>query len=121
MGSPNISVPSVRATLAANVRACLEQLEWSESELARRSGVSQKQVNNIVRRRNGCSVEALHELGQALGLPFWLLLMPNLGRSRAEAEACYAGRPVAPDLVEIRDRQSTAIWQSAGDRVGDKW
>lgn len=79
MGSPNISVPKVRAMLAANVRECLRRVEWSESELARRSGVSQKQVNNIVRERNGCSVEALHELGRALGVPFWLLLVPGMG------------------------------------------
>ncbi len=82
MGSPIIHVPEVRATLARNVRSCLEVLEWSQSELARRSGVSQKQVNNIVRERNGCGVEALHELGRALGVPYWLLLMPDLGRDR---------------------------------------
>jgi transcriptional regulator with XRE-family HTH domain len=81
VGSPNISVPTVRATLAANVKACLDRLEWSESELSRRSGVSQKQVNNIVRERNGCSVEALHEIGVALRVPFWLLLMPDMGRT----------------------------------------
>lgn len=80
MGSPNISVPAVREILAENVRACLDELEWSESELARRSGVSQKQVNNIVRQRFGCSVEALHQLGVALGVQHWLLLMPGLGR-----------------------------------------
>jgi hypothetical protein len=51
--------------LATNVKACLGCLEWSESELSRRSGVSQKQVNNIVRERNGCGVEALALLGRA--------------------------------------------------------
>ena len=81
MGSPIISVPAVRATLAENVRNCLNEREWSQSELARRSGVSQKQVNNIVRERNGCSVEALHEIGVALRVPFWLLLMPDMGRT----------------------------------------
>lgn len=83
MGSPIIHVPEVRETLARNVRSCLEVLEWSQSELARRSGVSQKQVNNIVRERNGCSVEALYEIGVALSVPFWLLLMPNMGRAVA--------------------------------------
>jgi len=81
MGSPNIHVPAVRAILAENIRTYLDEIQWSESELARRSGVSQKQVNNIVRRRNGCSVEALHEIGAALRVPYWLLLMPGLGRS----------------------------------------
>ena len=91
MGSPFISVPTVRATLAANVKSCLKHLEWSESELARRSGVSQKQVNNIVRRRNGCGVEALHEIGVALGVPFWLLLVPNLGRTVADGQMTGEG------------------------------
>jgi plasmid maintenance system antidote protein VapI len=80
MGSPNISVPAVLETLAANLRACLDEREWSENELARRSGVSQKQVNNIVRQRTGCGVEVLHELGRALGIQYWLLLLPSLGR-----------------------------------------
>jgi len=79
VGSPIISVPAVRATLATNLKMCLERLDWSQSELARRSGVSQKQVNNIVRQRNGCGVEALAMLGQALNVHYWRLLMPNLG------------------------------------------
>jgi transcriptional regulator with XRE-family HTH domain len=90
----------VRATLAANIKACLEHLEWSESELARRSGVSQKQVNNIVRERNGCSVEALHELGRALGVPYWLLLIPNLGQAGRELDE------------QAEDRQSDADFEA---------
>ena len=85
MGSPNIRVHEVRETVSRNIRACLEALEWSESELARRSGVSRKQVNNIVRQRNGCSVEALHEIGVALRVPYWLLLMPAMGRAALAA------------------------------------
>lgn len=80
MGSPHISVPEVRATLAANPGVCLELRGWSDSELARRSGVGQKQVDNIARGRFGCSVEALAQLGGTLSLPFWLLLMPDFGR-----------------------------------------
>jgi hypothetical protein len=91
VGSPIISVPAVRATLAANVKACLGCLEWSESELSRRSGVSQKQVNNIVRERNGCGVEALALLGRALGVPYWLLLMPNLGQAVADGQTIGEG------------------------------
>jgi transcriptional regulator with XRE-family HTH domain len=83
MGSPNIQSAAVRQTLSVNVRACLLERRWSESELARRSGVSQKQINNIVRQRTGCGVELLHELGRALGVPYWLLLVPSLGQATA--------------------------------------
>ena len=91
MGSPYIHVLEVRETLARNIQTCLHVLEWSESELARRSGVSQKQVNNIVRERNGCSVEALHEIGVALRIPFWLLLVPNMGRTVPNSQTIEEG------------------------------
>ena len=99
MGSPIISVSTVRATLAENVRRCLDEREWSESELARRSGVSQKQVNNIVREQNGCGVEALHELGRALGVPYWLLLMPGLGHGGLDVPACSVIPPAAGETL----------------------
>lgn len=83
MGSPVIHDPMVRHILGQNVRAELNRREWSESELARRSGVSQKQINNIVRERNGCSVEGLHYIGRALNLPAWWLVL--YGSSESEA------------------------------------
>ena len=83
MGSPTIHDPMVRHVLGQNVRAELNRREWSESELARRSGVSQKQVNNIVRERNGCSVEALHYIGRALGVPAWWLVLYGAAMSEA--------------------------------------
>lgn len=38
--------------LVGNVRSLLEERGWSEAELARQSGVSQKTVNNIVSNRD---------------------------------------------------------------------
>ena len=81
MGSPNISDPVLRHTVAQNLRAVLNRREWSESELARRTGISQKQINNIVRERYGCSVEAMHTIGRALDIPFWLLTMSGSSES----------------------------------------
>jgi transcriptional regulator with XRE-family HTH domain len=81
MGSPTITNPLVRHMIAQNLRHLLHINEWSETELSRRSGVSQKQVNNIVRERYGCSVEAVFEMARAFKVPAYALLMPGLQES----------------------------------------
>lgn len=81
MGSPTIKNPLVRHLVAQNVRHYLLTNEWSESELARRSGVSQKQVNNITRERYGCTVEALFEIARAFHLPAYQLLIPGISET----------------------------------------
>lgn len=83
MGSPNIIDRGVRHLVAQNIRHYLRQNEWSEAELARRSGVSQKQVNNIVRQRYGCSVEALFIIARAFRVPAYQLIIA--GRSESDA------------------------------------
>lgn len=83
MGSPTIHDPVARHVLGQNLRSELNKREWSESELSRRTGVSQKQVNNIVRERNGCSVEALHYIARAMSLPTWWLTLDGASESEA--------------------------------------
>lgn len=81
MGSPILFDRAVRETLSGNIRTLLRQNRLSENQLARLSGVSQKQVNNICRMRTGCGVDAIAAMAGTLNLPPWLLLVPNLGRS----------------------------------------
>jgi transcriptional regulator with XRE-family HTH domain len=83
MGSPTIKNPLVRHLVAQNVRHHLARLEWSEAELGRRSGVSQKQVNNIVRERYGCTIEALFEMARAFRVPPYSLIIPGVAESDA--------------------------------------
>lgn len=83
MGSPIIHDPVARHVLGQNLRAELNKREWSESELSRRAGVSQKQVNNITNERNGCSVEALHWIARALQVPSWWLTLDAASYSDA--------------------------------------
>lgn len=82
MGSPTLRSNRLRQLLSANVRSLLEEHEWSENELARRSGVSQKQVNNISVARTGCGIDALDYLAKALKVESWQLLLPGLGKVR---------------------------------------
>lgn len=67
-----------RATVAANLRALLTLRDWSEHDLARKSGVSQKAINNILHRRTAASIETTEALAAAFGLKGWHLLIPRL-------------------------------------------
>lgn len=84
MGSPTIKNPLVRHLVAQNVRHLLHVNEWSESELARRSGVSQKQVNNIVRERYGCTIEALFEMARAFRVPPYSMIIAGVSEAGAD-------------------------------------
>ena len=56
----------------------MAQAGWSQHELAKRSGVSQSQVGNILNRRTSCSVETAEALAKPFGLQGWHLILPNL-------------------------------------------
>ena len=80
MGSPILFDQTIRETLSRNVTSLLRQHQLSENQLARLSGVSQKQVNNVCRQRTGCGVDAIAALARVFRIPPWLLLVPNLGQ-----------------------------------------
>jgi hypothetical protein len=77
MPSALLKSEKTRAILAKNVRAMLATLQLSENELARRSGVSQKQVNNLTQVRTGCGIDALEAIARAMALETWQLLVPG--------------------------------------------
>jgi plasmid maintenance system antidote protein VapI len=79
MGSSVLKNEKIRRELGRNLSAFLETLEMSESQLANRCKISQKQVNNITRARTGCGVDAIAEIASVLGCAPWMLLHPRLG------------------------------------------
>ena len=87
MGSAAITNKKIRHLFAVNLRAYLAQREWSEHELARRSGISQKQVNNLARERYGCTLEAAELIAKTFGMPLWQLLVWGRSSSTAAPEA----------------------------------
>lgn len=80
MGSPSLKSKELRHSLAKNVRAMLETLQWSENELARRSAVSQKQINNVTQTRTGCGIDALDAIARAMAVEPWQLLQSDFHR-----------------------------------------
>lgn len=107
--------PSTRETLAKNLRTLLDITGWTQDELARRSGVSQRMISSILNLQTGCSVETADALAAAFGLTGWHLIMPNLTKDLLASKAvqtlleCYLsasdeGRTLI-DAIATREAQ----------------
>lgn len=70
--------PRTEETLAVNLRFLMSLHGWSEPELARRSGVAQKTINNILHKVYRAKIETADQLAKAFGLEGWHLILPNL-------------------------------------------
>jgi hypothetical protein len=117
MGSPTIYIPAVRRQLAMAIRSLLDRNQWSESHLARESieehngqkiGISQKQVNNLVRERYGCTVEALHVVARAFKVKAYQLLIYGFAKSDVSSsrldKLIHAYLTADPNLRSVFDR-----------------
>lgn len=69
---------SITHAVAANLRTLLDKRAWTQTELALKSGVSQRHISNVLRQQTGCSIETLDALAGAFGLPGWLLTLAGL-------------------------------------------
>jgi Predicted transcriptional regulators len=118
VGSPVINNPKVRHQLAVTVRTMLRERDWSETELSRRSGVSQKHINNITREKLGCSVEGLHEIAKAFNVPAWQMLV--WGRAASDANAQKLDKLVVAYLnadTSLRQVFDRLVSQTVAEKV----
>ena len=102
--------PATRETLARNLRLLMSEAGWNQVELSKRSGVSQRQISNILSSNTGCSVEHADALARAFGLQGWHLIMPAL-RKELQAGAVV--------LLIDRYAQASTEGRSAIDRVAE--
>jgi transcriptional regulator with XRE-family HTH domain len=56
----------------------MELMEMSQRDLETKSGVSQRQISNILTQSTSCSIETADALAAAFGLVGWHLLIPDL-------------------------------------------
>lgn len=70
--------PSTRQSLAINLSYLLKTRGLSERDLALKSGVSQKTINNIVNARTSANTENVDKLARVFGLDGWHLILPDL-------------------------------------------
>lgn len=86
MGSPNLKSEHLRHMLANNIKLLLDHMQISENELAKRSGVSQKQINNITHARTGCGIDALEAIAKAGRVWPYMLIHPHFAAIIGNAE-----------------------------------
>ena len=70
--------PMPAETLAVNLRHLMEKKGWSQTEMARQSGVSQKKISNILSQEQQASLATVDKLAAAFNLNLWHMIMPNL-------------------------------------------
>jgi len=105
--------PRTRETLARNLTVLMDRFGWTQRDLAALSGVSQRQISNILSQSTTCSIETADALAGAFKLNGWHLLMPNLPQDLAQAAGlrrlveAYNGAdaPTRDYLDSIADRE----------------
>lgn len=70
--------PRTRDVFARNLSWLLHERQWSQRDLAQRSGVSQRQISNIVTGKMAPTIETADALAEAFGLPGWILLNADM-------------------------------------------
>jgi transcriptional regulator with XRE-family HTH domain len=80
---------NTRETIARNLRELLDLREWSEHQLAARSKVAQKTINNVLHQRSACSVETAEAVARAFNLAGWHLLIPGLPSQIMKSPALF--------------------------------
>lgn len=73
---PAALMHSTKAVLARNVRALMADRQWSERDLAQKSGVSQKAINNLLNQRAAPSSDTIDRIARAFNMQTWQLTLP---------------------------------------------
>lgn len=71
-------MPSLRATLASNLKALRYQREFSQEDLAAAANIDRTYVSALERAKYAASVDMLERLAKALGVPAADLLRRDL-------------------------------------------
>jgi transcriptional regulator with XRE-family HTH domain len=79
--------PNPRESLAKNVAMLLRIHNMGQSDLARKSGVNQKTISNIVHGKNAPNLDKVDAIAKAFGLDAWHLILPNLPEEIANGGA----------------------------------
>ena len=74
----SVKRPTTRETLARNLKALMRMKDWTQMELAAKSGVSQRMISHVLSQSTGCSTETAEALAKPFGLTGWHLLVPGL-------------------------------------------
>jgi len=86
-----------RAILATNLTALMKRRGWRQEDLEAKSGISQTYISRLIRKQSDPTIRVLEDLGQAFGIPGWVLLIPNVNIETLDSRAI-------PALIETFSR-----------------
>lgn len=66
--------------LATNTRFLMQRKGWNQEQLAKKAGVAQKTVSNVLNGIYDTKVETAEAIGRAFGLTGWHMISPYLIR-----------------------------------------
>lgn len=75
---PTTQELAVIDTIRRNVRRLMEAMDWSEHDLAKRSRVSQKAINNLLNGATGCTITTAEKLARPFGLTAWQIMLEDI-------------------------------------------
>lgn len=94
--------------LSSNLHALMRLKDWTQTELAVRSGVSQRMISHILSKSAACSIATLDAIALPFGLKGWHLLIPelsNLGQDPTKvAELMQRLGEASPTTHELIDK-----------------
>jgi len=70
--------PTTRQVVIANIRALMAAAEDSEHSLAKKAGMRQSTLNNMLSGRHNISIERAEMIAKVYGLDGWHLLLRDL-------------------------------------------
>ena len=89
-----VGMESIADIFAHNLVTLLKMEGWSDAELARRSGVSNRAIGMYRKGEHVPSIDAVEKIAQAFGYPAWELLHPHFDpqkmRDKKFAAVCCA-------------------------------
>jgi transcriptional regulator with XRE-family HTH domain len=107
--SQNQNTEKAKAVLARNLQALMDQQDWNQVELARRSEVSQRHISDILNRRTDATAGVIDKLASAFGRRGYELQIEGLH------EALKASSGSLSDLVSayVKDPDNRALLDAA--------
>ena len=85
--------PSIKKILSTNVDALMQKYEMTQTDLAKKSGVSQRHISNIKNGKTGAGVDKVAKIAAVFKRPAWVLLLHDMPLEILDSDAL-------PELVK---------------------
>lgn len=106
MEGEDSEAPGFPTVVAKNTATLMKLKGWNQSELGRRSTVSQRHISDLLRGYSDCTTEVIVQLAGAFGIAPWVLMIEDLPAEVLESQRLrilvetYIQNPAGRKLIE---------------------